>query len=339
MLLSSIWRRAALLLFVIFAPLETWGAPSLPTKEIEVRIEPNVTVSGERIVLGDVATIYAKSMRNFRELSDLVLSQIPEDQGELRLPESYLNRRIREVLPPGVDFALHAPKEIVFRLERLGFSSTELVAELSRQAKDQGKIPAGVESEIELISGADQLKLFKPDAVRVEAAAQMPLWRGEISFKVVPKEERGVAPAVAWVKARVRWYAQVWVAKSGIAMNQSISSADFERVRRELTSQREEALAAETPQQLDAMLSNARVRRPLTANDVLSAKMIDRRPDAHAGAPLKVVFVSESGIRVTTDGSLLGTGVIGGDVKVKLKSSRKIVTGKLVSSGLMEVSL
>jgi flagella basal body P-ring formation protein FlgA len=67
--------------------------------------------------------------------------------------------------------------------------------------------------------------------------------------------------------------------------------------------------------------------------------MVERRPDANPGQPLKVVFISESGIRVTADGALIGAGMIGTDAKAKLKTSRKIVSGRLVSGGTMEVSL
>jgi flagella basal body P-ring formation protein FlgA len=331
--------RLLFLLFVFFLPIESWALVSMPTKDIEVRLAPSVTVSGERIVLGDVATIYAKSMRDFHRLSDLVISQIPEDQGELKLPQSYLERRIREALPAGVEFALHAPAEIVFRLDRLGISPADFVAEVERQARDQNKIPKGIEVAFEPISGMDQLKLYKPGTVDIEAAAQSSQWKGELIFKVVPKSGQTALQPIAWVKAKARWFAKVWTAKQGVTINQQVDAKNFELIRQEITSLREDPLAAENEEQLAQKLGNARARRNIAGNAVLTAGMLERKPDAAPGQALKVIFVSENGIRVTTDGALLGSGIIGNDVKAKLRSSRKIVTGKLVSGGVMEVTL
>jgi flagella basal body P-ring formation protein FlgA len=71
----------------------------------------------------------------------------------------------------------------------------------------------------------------------------------------------------------------------------------------------------------------------------LVAAALEKAPDAKPGQSLRVVFVSESGVRVSTEGALIGAGSIGNDVRVKLRTSRKVVTGKLVAGDLMEVSL
>lgn len=325
------------LLIIALLPLETWAIPALPTKDIEVRLESRVNVGSDRIVLGDVATIYSKSMRNFRELSDLVISQIPEDQTELKLPQSYLARRIREILPADVDFVLHAPNEIVFHLERIGISPSEFVAEVERQSKEANKIPNGVEAEFEAVSGLDQLKMYKTALVNIEPATVNSPWKGEMIFKVVPKTA-GLAP-IAWVKVKARWFAKVWVAKKGVGVNQSLNANNFELIRQEITALREDSLSAENEEQLALAIGSARSRRSIASGTVLTAGMLERKPDAGPGQALKVIFVSENGIRVTTDGAIIGSGVIGADVKAKLRSSRKIVTGKLVSSGVMEVTL
>ncbi|MGE3261625.1 MAG: flagella basal body P-ring formation protein FlgA [Bacteriovoracia bacterium] len=334
MSLSS--RNFLFLAFVFLMPLEVWAAIPVPTKDIEVRIESAVPVSSQRIVLGDVATIYAKSMRDFRELSELVISQIPEDKSELRLPQNYLERRIKEVIPAGTEFALHAPNEIIFRLQRIGITPVDFAAEVERQAKVGGKFPQGIETEIEVISGADQLKLYKPDAVRIEPAAEMAQWRGELAFKVVAKDN---SAQISWVKIKLRWFANVWVATKTMGINQSLDAAAFTQERRELTGLREEAFVASGLEELSTKLSSARARRSIGTNAVLTSAMVERKPDAGPGQILKVVFVSESGIRVSTDGALIGASSIGSEARAKLRSSRKIVTGKLVSGGVMEVSL
>ncbi len=329
MLSSELIRKIAFLLFVLLFPVEVWA---LPTKAVEVRLESTVNVASETVVLGDVATIYAKSMRDFQTLSQLTLSKIPES-GELRLPQGYLEGRIREVLPAGTTFQLHAPSQVVFRLATLGISPEEFAAEILKRARSEGRIPEWAEAQIEPVGGFDQLKLWRGNQVRIDPAAEMPRWKGEMAFKVAPLGKSDLA----WVKVKVRWFAEAWVAKRALGILSPLRPEDFESTRVEVTALREDPLLVK--EDLNVYLRSARARRSIAAANPLTAQAIERAPDAKAGQPLRVVFVSESGIRVSAEGALIGAGIIGNEAKAKLRTSRKIITGKLVSENLMEVSL
>lgn len=333
MLSSESFRKFLLVICSFLMPIEVWG--NIPTRAVEIRLEPEVMVSGETVVLGDVATIYAKSIHDFNALSSLTLSTFAGGSGELRLPQGYLANRIREALPKGTEFKLFAPSQVVFRLDRLGLSPQEFAAEVIRRGRAEGKIPEWIEAEVQPISGFDQLKLTKLSESLIEPAAEMLRWKGEMAFKVSnPAKTDGT---LAWVKVRVRWFADVWVAKRSIGILSVIQPSDFSHGRVEVTALREDPMLA--TENLDQALASARARRSIQASSPLTVAAIERAPDAKPGQALKVVFVSESGIRVTTEGSLLGAGSVGNEVRAKLRSSRKTVTGKLVSGGMMEVTL
>jgi flagella basal body P-ring formation protein FlgA len=307
------------------------AAPSpIPTQAI---VPEQVTVGGEQIVLGDVATIYAKDLVDFKALSSIVLSRIPDDKGSVSLPSSYLEARIRAALPAGASFALRAPAAITFQLQRLGITAQDFASEIERQARTTGKFPAGTDLEVEVISGIDQLKGLSLADTRIEPQAEMPQWKGDLSFKAV----RGNS-APLWVRARLRWFSRAWVASRPLRFNEQPGPDAFTEARVETTAFREEPLAG-TREELGAALASARLGRALAANAPLFPSAIERKPDAASGAALRVVFVGESGVRVSADGLLVGAGTIGGDVKARLKSSKKLVTGKLVSPGMVEVSL
>jgi flagella basal body P-ring formation protein FlgA len=328
MKLGQSTRKVLFVLFCFFTPLEVWAG--LPTKAVEVRLSPEVVVSGENVVLGDVATIYAKNMRDFRALSDLNLSKVGET-GELKLPQGYLEARIREALPAGTDFRLHAPGVVTFRLNRLGLSTAEFAEEVARRGRAEGKIPEWAEVEVEPVNGFDQLKLWRLSEARIDPAAEMARWKGELAFKISRGSE------LTWVKVRVRWFAKAWTAKRNIGLLSSLSPADFTATRVELTNSREDPLLAE--EDLAAAVGSARARRSLAAGTPLSLAALERAPDARPGQALRVVFISESGVRVSAEGALVGAGSIGSEARAKLRSSRKVVTGKLVAGNLMEVSL
>lgn len=333
---SSFYLKVWLLAVALLLPALAFGAPSaLPTRAVEVQIAGDAKVAGEQVVLGDVATIYAKDLRNFKALSGLVISRIPDDQAEIRLPSSYLEARIRAVLPAGADFAIRAPAQIVFRLERLGITAQDFSTEVERMARAGGKAPKNVELDVAPLTGIDQLKGLSLADARIEPAAEMEQWKGDLSFKVTRKNGNA---APLWVRTKVRWFRNAWVASRSLGFNESLSPALFAEARVETTNLREDPVGG-SKEEFAASLANARLRRAVAVNAPLLPSALERRPDAASGAALRVVFVSESGVRVSADGLLVGPGSIGGDVKARLKSSKKLVTGKLVSQGLVEVSL
>lgn len=336
MFLNSRNILLALILFSAMLPLLAFSAGVVPEKSVEVHLDADVKVGGDQVVLGDVATIYARNLQHFKALAGLVISRIPDDKQEVRLPGSYLEARVRAALPEGTDFALRAPKEIVFRLERVGLGATELAGEISRLGRVAGKIPEGVEAEILPLTGLEILAGWKLATTRIEPQGELQQWKGELSFKLTRTDQPAASPL--WVRTKVRWFQQAWVAKKNFGLGASLDAASFERKRVETTALREE-LVNVGEEELPALLASSRLKRSLASENALVPSMLDRKPDAQAGSALRVVFVSESGVRVSADGSLLAPGTIGGDVKARLRSSKKIVTGKLVSQGLVEVSL
>jgi flagella basal body P-ring formation protein FlgA len=330
MMFSSAFNRKALFVLASFLmPIEVWAA--IPTKPVEVRLDSEITVSGETVVLGDVATIYAKSIHDFQALSNLTISKVGES-GVLRLPQGYLENRIREVLPAGTDFRLHSPAQVTFRMDKLGSTSDEFVAEISRRGRAEGKIPEWAEVDVEAMGGFEQLKTWKLSEARIEPAAVTTRWKGEMSFRV----SRGEKDLI-WLKVKVRWFADAWTAKRSIGVLSALKADDFTKARVEVTNLREDPILAF--EDIETVVRRARNRRSLAAGSALVSAALEKAPDAKPGQSLKVVFVSESGVRVSTEGSLLGAASIGNEVRVKLRSSRKVVTGKLVSGDLMEVSL
>lgn len=338
MLSSDYLRNLFLVLYTILMPLDAWPSDELvPTKSIEIRLERDIPVSSEKIILGDVATIYAKSMHDFQILSSLVIAQVPKDSKELKMPLPYLRARIKEALPAEVNFTLKAPIEIVFRQEKFGISKDELAQEIIRQGKELGKIPAGIEVQAEPVSGFEKLDFYKLSSLKIEPAGEMPNWKGELNFKVsIPANNNG---SLSWVKIKIRWFADAWVASSDIRAFQNLQPEQFKKTRTEITNLREELVTAADEDAFRKLVKSGRARRAIYAQAPLVNSMLERKPDMAPGQKLKVVFVSENGLQVSADGAIIGTGIIGDDVKAKLRSSKKIVTGKLVSDGVLEVSL
>lgn len=368
MLLSERARKFLLFWWALLMPIEVWA--SLPKKAVEIRLPAEVELAGDAVVLGQVATIFARRVSDFQQLSQMILGQLPADGASLRLPASYLRARVRELLPAGTEFTLHAPEVVVFRNEKKsanlaaaavplaaptpsiettvaagGASSAanlvpttktkigadKLARHLLEVAQRQKLIPAWAEAKVEVVGGLEGVADFHPERMQIEALAGVQRWKGDFSAKITDGSR------AAWVRARARWFADVWVASRPLPARTELTTADFKTARAEITAQAEDPILASAD--LAQHLRAARARRFLKAEAPLGASFLERAPDARAGQALKVVFVSESGIRVVTEGMLIGAGVVGEEVRAKLRSSRKVITGRLVNGGAMEVSL
>jgi flagella basal body P-ring formation protein FlgA len=331
MLLSNRSKKLLFIAFVFLFPLEVWC--NVPATDIEIRLEENIPVMGKNIILGDVATIYAKNIHHFKILSDLVVSGMANEEKTKSIPMAYLKSRILEALPKGTEFRLHGPAKLSFRKETLGVSGEEFAQEILRRGKEEGKIPLWVEAEAEPTSNFDALKLAKIQEIKWDPSAEMPRWKGDMVFKVsLPGSSE-----VVWSKVKIKWFGKTWVAKKQINPWQPIKAEDFEYSRIDLTALREEVLQSE--EEFLALVGKSKTKRLVQEGSPLFRAALEKIPDVKMGEALKVVFVSESGIRVSADGATVNPLSVGEEGRAKLRSSKKIVTGRLVSEGIMEVSL
>lgn len=333
MFLSS---KAKVILFILslLLPIELW-AQFVPTKEVEIHFVSEPKVRGDKVHLSDVAVIYAKKMQDFKILSNLVISTFSQGQNEIRMPQGYLISRVQEAIGRNdLDLSVKSPEQLVFK-RVMGIEFSQVAERILAKGKSESKFPEWAHVEIESTSGS--LELIS-DAIesgwRVEAGAQKDQWRGNMNFRLVSEAD---AKKVAWVSARIRWFADALQAKRAIPIRSSLSEADFHVARVEINTITDQPILGS--EDLVKVLEGTRTKRSLQAGAPLLKSILEKSPDAKSGQALKVIFVSESGIRVSADGSLLSPAVIGEEARVKLRGSKKIVTGKLVNGQLMEVSL
>lgn len=341
MFLSDRFLKILFLLSLALLPIEAWCASfAAPVAPVEIHIPQNAKVNGAAVVLGDVATIYAKSLRDFEALSKLVLMQFPKGNAEMSVPASYLKARVMELLGKSAhEVKINAPETLHFTHVELNAASPENLSDkILEAAMEQKKIPEGVELIVEPGQGFGSVHVLDWKNFRFEAAFEKPAWKGDMSFRLVPVNT-GRDEKIQWFSARLRWFKNVWVAKRDLRFLEDIRATDFERRRVEITASYDQPLDAKDMEELSVALQSARAKRSIRQNSVLTAAHVERKPDGLAGQPLQIVFVAESGLKVSADGALMESAVVGDSVKARLKKSKKIVTGKLVSHNLLEVSL
>lgn len=329
-------RKMKVFLFLvsILIPIEVWSQ-FVPSKDIEIHIVSDPKVKGDKVLLSDVAVIYAKKMQDFQALNSLVVSNFSQGQNEIRMPQEYLMARVQDAVgTSSSSISIKAPELLVFRRVQ-GIEFAQVAQRILELGKKENKFPDWASVEVESTKG--ELELMA-DSIgsewRLEPAAHKNLWRGDMNFRLVSEKD---SKKSIWVSARIRWFADTYQAQRTIPIRGTLKEEDFQPARVEIRSTSEQPILGS--ENLSQLIEGARTKRSLQAGAPLFRSLIEKSPDARMGQAMKVVFVSESGIRVSAEGSLLSPAVIGEEARVKLRSSKKIVTGRLVSGQLMEVSL
>ncbi len=319
-------------LLALFTPMFAFSAP---VADVEVHFHRRAGVVGEKVVLGDVATIYARDLRVFEKLSGLVIGQMPADRSEWSVPSDYVKSRVEEIAGQKTSVRIHGPEMLAFYPQRIHTVMEGIAAQATKMGGDLHKVPEGVTAVAEVFSRSD-LNSLKLEEWRLVPGVERPEWRGDMSFRLEP---RAGDAAPVWVNVKFRWFADAWVARKEFGYQKDIDASAFRRERVELERGASTPLWAADEAALAEAVKNARAKRTIREGMVLSAALIDRKPDARSGQKAQVIFVADSGLRVMAEGVIVADGIAGDSVRARLVRSKKIVQGKLTPEGTIEVSL
>lgn len=157
-------------------------------------------------------------------------------------------------------------------------------------------------------------------------------------FKSLPKGQFTVEATVfqdsvaidkVWVQGRLRVLNNVPVAKRMILQSERLKESDFEIKKMDITMETDSSPAIET-------LAGAKLRRTLSANQIILNSAIEREKDVVYGQPVQVV-VNKVGWQISLEGVARDSGSIGDRVKVFNPQSKKLLNGVLVSKGVVEI--
>ncbi|NUM89358.1 MAG: hypothetical protein HUU37_09155, partial [Bdellovibrionales bacterium] len=210
-------------LFAFFAPF--LAISSVPVADVEVHFQRRAGVAGEKVVLGDVATIYARDLRVFEKLSALVVGQMPADKDEWRVPVDYVKTRVEEA--SGKNARVHGPEMLAFFRQRAHSVMEDLAAQAVKMGADLRKVPEGISAVAEVFSRAD-LNSLRLEEWRLVPAVERAEWRGDTSFRLEPRS--GKADPV-WLSVKFRWFADGWVARREFSYQKDVEAAGFRRER------------------------------------------------------------------------------------------------------------
>jgi len=132
------------------------------------------------------------------------------------------------------------------------------------------------------------------------------------------------------VRLRIKRFAEVLVATDRIGRHKEFGADNLELIRMEVTNLREQAVVS-----LDELVGH-RSKRNIMQGTILTTSAIELIPDVEPGKLVDIVY-ADGICRITAPGTIMQPGSAGEYVRVKNKSSNKIIIARVVDSSAVAV--
>ena len=181
---------------------------------------------------------------------------------------------------------------------------------------------------IEILTDEIKSKNLSYSQISVKPLYQTtPIGRFAIILKVTRAEAKVQEETI---RLYIRKYAEVLVAGERIKRFDNITLAKVSIERKEITTLREDPLIS-----LNSV-TNMRARRNIAKNRILTKADIEKKPVIKSYSNVHIIYVNGL-CRITAEGKALEDGQTGELIRVKNKSSGKIVSARVVDKNLVQV--
>ena len=132
------------------------------------------------------------------------------------------------------------------------------------------------------------------------------------------------------VRLKIRKYADVLVLLDNVRRSDPVTVEQLTRQRMEVTTLHERPLIEPSE------LAGNRAKRNLKRGNILTARDLEPIPDVEFGRDVAIVYI-DGLCRISTEGKALQSGLAGEYIKVKNKSSGKIILARIVDATAVAV--
>lgn len=297
-----------------------------PAETREVKVAEYARVSGERVLLGDVATLRGFSKEEDARLSELYLARAPRPGEKSELNNTYLRRLLLARAPQA---ALSLPARVVVEREAKRVSA----AELRQMLTDEAARIAGVPAErvvIGRMSQSGDWLLPVKDAQLLVSFPAGARFRGQTTAKLSAISPQGRA-IDSYITAEVTIKSMAVLVKRAVARGKSVGSEDVELY---------ESDSSRLPPGAFTRLEDVvgqEAQAPLVPGAIVSEGAIVAPLLIKRGAVVRLI--AENGeLRIETRGIALEPGRQGQTIRAKNLQSQKAVYGAVVTAEEIHVA-
>ena len=325
--------------FAAVAKIKDVVAVAAPTAPVVIRIVTPVFVREDNVLLGEIGKITVTRSQDREDIESLAVAKIPEGKESIILPATYIESRVREVLGKDREIEFEMPDDIELRRVAMRASRAGIAEGIERMAEERKALPLGAKAKVEVVDMPTALEFPSGSSFLIEHAGNKN-WHGPALFRIEARAPGGSAPLKSFmVQAKIRWFSERWVGARDLPAGTRLALSDFEKQEIEIFPSKNSLAQIPSEEGMEEYLRGARLLRNLRSGQPLLPGHFARTADISHGSKIRIRIKYEGGLSVETPGLVMGGARIGEPIKAKIVKSGKVVTGKLIDTDSMEISL
>ncbi len=331
--MRSIILTTLLFLFTIGTVLE--ASPINDPSRIVIDLPSTYTVTDteqKKITLGDLASsIDASNSELVEKYKALPILDAPEPGKIAHLPYNYIIQTIRR---EGLDYThLHFTGEKLVEIYGIGrFLDFQTIVQKIEEyvLQESGWSKTGL--VLRVISNPPKDLWVPLKTVEIMIDRISPSLYGDIRFEVtlfIDRIQYTRFPVITSVSHR----RSVYMVTSMMKRGEVISSSDIREVVQYINQEIVDRQTVEDPHEI----VGSKCRTPLNKGDMIKWNNLDVNYVVNRGDKVKLV-VQKNGFTMQTVGKALKNGAIGDVVPIKADSTERILNGRIIQRGLVEIT-
>lgn len=293
---------------------------------ISMRVRSSSTVTGARVTIDDIAIVESSDEKEDGKavsVKKVLLLDSLEPGGERQLSAYQILDKLREssIDPGSLGYAV--PEQVLVRRAGREITKGELQGLVTEYMKGSGR-----EATIRTFSHDGTTRLFAGAAtLRIVSLERQKVGLSRIVIEAITEEGES---AQIHLVSNLDEFMYVPVASRPLSVGKIIDPTDLVMARLDMT-----RIPRDVAAQSDGVVGHT-IKRGIGVGDLFRAPDLSLPFDVTAGSSVTLRYVGR-GFKATASGSALEAGRIGGAIRVRNESSKRIVAGTIVEPGLVEV--
>jgi flagella basal body P-ring formation protein FlgA len=293
---------------------------------ISMRVRASSTVTGAKVTIDDIALVESSDQKEDGKavsVKKVILLDSLEPGGERHLSAYQILDQLRgeSIDPSSIGYSI--PEQVVVRRAGREITKGELQSLVDEYLKGSGR-----EATIRTFSHDGTTRLFAGAAtLRIVSLERQRVGLSRIAVEA--KTEDGESVQIQLVSS-LDEFMYVPVASRPLSVGNVVNQNDLVMARLDMT-----RIPRDVAAQSEGVVGHT-IKRGIGVGDLFRAPDLSLPFDVTAGSSVTLRYVGR-GFKATASGSALEAGRVGGAIRVRNESSKRIVEGTVVEPGLVEV--
>ena len=323
------YRLYAIYVISLLALLLPAATCNISASELtRIQIPEKVQTAGDKILLGDIASITGSDSPLIQQLSAIIVGRAPQPGNSRRLDRGMINTRLKQNRIDPAILVLNMPASISVSRSCVKVSP-EKIKEMVADYISKNILPGNPDATIKGIQVSDSLRLPVGTVTYEVSAPRNRDLVGQVPFAVKFNVDGKLYKRV-WANVSIEVLAEVVITSKPLGRHKPITEDDIMVLRMDLAKVPSDVIT--DPQ----TVLGKRTRRAIGSKTVMRANLVEFPPLVRRG-DVVVIVAETQGLKITALGQVKKKGALGDRIPVLNFDSKKVLYARVMDANTVKI--